>query len=109
MALRPDQFPATLEKGLAPVYLLGGAEPLLIQECRDQVIHAAQSAGFTERSVHEVHVGFDWDELSEESAAPSLFSSQKILDIRLPSWSRATCWPRNRRSKSCCWPGLRAA
>jgi DNA polymerase-3 subunit delta len=85
MSLRPDQLPATLEKGLAPVYLLGGAEPLLIQECRDQVIHAAQSAGFTERSVHEVHFGFDWDELCEQSAAPSLFSSQKILDIRLPT------------------------
>jgi len=29
--------------------------------------------------------GFDWERLSEDSAAPSLFSSRKIMDIRLPS------------------------
>ncbi len=85
MALRPEQLPAALENGLAPVYLLAGAEPLLLQESRDAVIHAAQAAGFTERSVHEVSARFDWNQLSEESAAPSLFSSQKILDIRLPT------------------------
>ena len=34
---------------------------------------------------HEVSARFDWSQLSEESAAPSLFSSRKILDIRLPT------------------------
>jgi DNA polymerase-3 subunit delta len=82
---RPEQLPALLERGLAPVYLLAGAEPLLLQECRDQVIHAAQAEGFTERSVHEAGARFDWSRLAEESAAPSLFASRKILDIRLPN------------------------
>jgi DNA polymerase-3 subunit delta len=85
MAVRPEQLAATLERGLAPVYLLAGAEPLLVQECRDQVIRAAQARGFAERTVFEVSGKFDWARLTEESAAPSLFSSQKILDIRLPT------------------------
>ena len=85
MSLRPEQLAGALQKGLAPVYLLAGAEPLLLQECRDAVIHAAQAAGFAERSVHEVSGKFDWNQLAEESAVPSLFSSQKILDIRLPT------------------------
>ena len=65
MAVRPEQLPANLEKGLAPVYLLAGAEPLLLQECRDQVIRTAQGGGFAERSVHEVSGRFDWSKLSE--------------------------------------------
>ena len=82
---RPEQLPALLERGLAPVYLVAGAEPLLVQECRDQVIRAAQAEGFTERTVYEASGRFDWSRLAEESAAPSLFASRKILDIRLPN------------------------
>lgn len=82
---RPEQLPALLERGLAPVYLLAGAEPLLVQECRDQVIGAAQAKGFSERSVHEASGRFDWSRLAEESAAPSLFASRRILDVRLPN------------------------
>lgn len=85
MALNPEQLPASLEKGLAPVYLLAGSEPLLLQECRDQVIQAATAAGYTERNVFEATARFNWDNIAEESAAPSLFSSLKILDIRLPT------------------------
>lgn len=85
MSIRPDQLPAQLARSLAPVYLVAGAEPLLVQECRDLVIRAAQERGFAERSVHEVTARFDWSRPAEDSAAPSLFSSRKILDIRLPT------------------------
>ena len=85
MALRPEALAPALEKSLAPVYLLAGAEPLLLQECRDQVIRAAQARGFTERNVHEAGGRFDWSRLDEDSNAMSLFASRKILDIRLPT------------------------
>jgi DNA polymerase III subunit delta len=85
MSIRPEQLPAQLARSLAPVYLLAGAEPLLVQECRDLVIRAAQAQGFAERTVHDVTLRFDWSRLAEESAAPSLFSARRILDIRLPS------------------------
>ena len=85
MSVRPEQLPAALARQLAPVYLVAGAEPLLVQECRDQVIQAAQKRGFAERTVYEVSGKFDWSQLAEESAALSLFSSQKIVDLRLPT------------------------
>lgn len=85
MGVNPNQLPGLLAKSLAPVYLFGGSEPLLLQECRDQVIQAAQQQGFAERNVHEVRRGFDWGLLAEDSAALSLFSSRKIVDIRLPT------------------------
>jgi DNA polymerase-3 subunit delta len=89
-AVKPDQLPSLLEQSLAPVYLLAGAEPLLLQECRDQVIQAAQARGFAERTVHEVSRGFAWESLADDSAAPSLFSSRKILDVRLPTGKPGT-------------------
>lgn len=85
MAIKPEQLPAQLARSLAPAYLIAGAEPLLVQECRDQVIRAAQARGFVERTVHDANARFDWNRLAEDSAAPSLFSSRKILDIRLAS------------------------
>lgn len=83
--MRPEQLAAHLERSLAPVYLIAGSETLLVQECRDQVIRAAQAQGFAERSLHEVGPRFDWGRLAEDSSAPSLFSSRRILDIRLPT------------------------
>lgn len=85
MAVKADQLPAHLARSLDPVYLIAGSEPLLVQECRDQVIQAAQQQGFVERTVHEVTPKFDWGLLSEDAASLSLFSSKKILDIRLPT------------------------
>lgn len=85
MSVKPDQLPSLLERSLAPAYLIAGAEPLLVQECRDHVIRSAQARGFAERTVHDVGAVFDWDRLQEESAAPSLFSSRRIVDLRLPS------------------------
>ena len=83
--MRPEQLAAHLERSLAPVYLLAGSEPLLLQECRDQVIRAAQAQGFTERTVFDTGGRFDWNALAEDSAAPSLFASRRILDVRLPT------------------------
>ena len=79
MAARPEQLPALLERSLAPVYLLAGAEPLLLQECRDQVFRAAHGQGFTERKVHEAGARFDWGLITEDSASLSLFASRKIM------------------------------
>jgi DNA polymerase-3 subunit delta len=87
---RPDQLPGLLERSLAPAYLIAGTEPLLVQECRDQVLRAAQARGFDERTVHECGRWFDWNVLQETSAAPSLFSSRRILDLRLPTGKPGT-------------------
>lgn len=85
MSLKPEQLAARLQQSLEPVYLIGGKEPLLVQECRDAVIQAAQAQGFVERTVHEAGARFDWAALTEDSQALSLFSSRKIIDVRLPT------------------------
>lgn len=85
MALSCAQLPAALERGLAPCYLIGGPEPLLVEECRDQVRATAAAAGFDERDILQVDRGFDWDRLAQAAATPSLFASRRILDLRLPT------------------------
>ena len=85
MAVNAGQLPTLLSKSLAPVYLLAGAEPLLVQECRDQVIRTAQQQGFAERTVFDVTAKFDWALLTGDAAELSLFSNRKIMDVRLPT------------------------
>ncbi len=82
MPLRAGQLASSLQRGLAPVYLVGGEEPLLLQECCDQIREAAKAQGFVERELLQVERGFDWSEL-QQAAAPSLFASQKLIDLRL--------------------------
>ena len=82
MPIRPDQLAGSLQRGLAPVYLIGGEEPLLLQECCDQVREAAKAQGYVERELLQAERGFDWSEL-QQAAAPSLFATQKIIDLRL--------------------------
>lgn len=82
MPLRADQLAGSLKRGLAPVYLVGGEEPLLLQECCDQIREAAHAKGFIERELLQVERGFDWSEL-QQVAAPSLFATQKIIDLRI--------------------------
>jgi DNA polymerase-3 subunit delta len=85
MQLRAGQLAAQLARSLEPVYLVAGAEALLVQECRDQIIEAARQQGFVERDVYAVEGKFDWGSMAADSATLSLFSSRKIVDIRLPT------------------------
>ena len=85
MPVRPDQLPASLQRGLSALYLFGGAEPLLLQECRDQVWAAAKEQGYLEREILHVDRSFDWMSLEHAAATPSLFASRKIVDLRLPT------------------------
>jgi len=82
MALRADQLAGSLQRGLAPVYLIAGEEPLLLLECCDAVREAARSQGYVERELLQAERGFDWS-LLQQAAAPSLFASQKIIDLRI--------------------------
>lgn len=83
--IRPDGLSASLAKRLEPAYLLAGAEPLLVQECRDQIIHAAREHGFLERQIFQVDKSFDWQELEAAGMEQSLFASRKVIDLRIPT------------------------
>ncbi|MGA9573694.1 MAG: DNA polymerase III subunit delta [Lysobacterales bacterium] len=82
MQIKADQLAGSLKHGLAPVYLVGGDEPLLLLECCDQIREAARAGGFVERELLHADGKFDWSEL-RQAATPSLFSSRKIIDLRL--------------------------
>ncbi|MBI4005538.1 MAG: DNA polymerase III subunit delta [Gammaproteobacteria bacterium] len=84
MRLRADQLFSNLNRsGLAPIYLISGDEPLQVMECADEVRRFARERNFEERLVLDVGNGFDWNSLIEASANLSLFSSRRLLELRL--------------------------
>lgn len=83
--LRPEQLEATLKQGLAPIYLVSGEEPLLIQEACDQIRAAARASDFGERELYHADAGFDWTQLLSAANSLSLFADKKILEVRLPT------------------------
>lgn len=90
MRLKPDQLERHLEKGLAPVYLLAGDEPLQLMEAADAVRAAARVHGYTEREVFVVEKGFDWGAIEAASDSLSLFAEQRIIELRLPTGKPGT-------------------
>jgi DNA polymerase-3 subunit delta len=80
-----DNLAGNLSRTLAPVYLVSGDEPLLVNEAVDAIRAKARSQGFTERELHVVERGFDWQALLSESRAMSLFAERKIVEIRMAS------------------------
>lgn len=85
MKTNPGQLPQLLRKSLAPVYLVSGDEPLLVQECCDQIRVAAKKAGFHDRLTFHADQQLDWNVVADEFSAMSLFSDQRRIEIRLPT------------------------
>ena len=85
MRLSLEQLPAALQRGLAPVYLLSGEEPLLIDEAAAAVRAAARAAGYADRLVFFIDRGFAWDELRNAAQSLSLFAERRLFELRLPS------------------------
>jgi len=85
MKIKLEQLAGQLKKGLAPLYIISGDEPLLVQEAADLVRKQAREAGCHERIVMNVEKGFDWNSLLQESSGMSLFADKRLLELRLPT------------------------
>ena len=86
MQLRPENLGPHLKKQLLPVYLVSGDEPLLVQECCDQIRARARDDGCVERQIIEGGAAkFDWSELLHGATEMSLFAERKLIELRLPS------------------------
>lgn len=89
MNVYPEQLESALanpvDNPLASVYLVSGDEPLQIMEATDMIRGVCREQGYDEREIFDVDASFDWQLFNEEAASMSLFSSQRILDVRLPS------------------------
>ena len=83
MRLTCQELPAALKKGLAPVYLVSGAEPLLLDEAVDRVRAAAREADFSERALHLADARFNWSELHADARSRSLFASRRMVEVRM--------------------------
>jgi DNA polymerase III subunit delta len=83
MRLNPPQLAAALQRGLAPLYLVAGEEPLLQQEALDAIRAAARAKGYSEREALDVERGFDWQRLADTCNSMSLFASLRIVELRL--------------------------
>ena len=85
MTIKLPQLQQSLSQSIAPIYLIAGAEPLLVQEGREMVMKAAASQGYAERELLIAEARFDWDNELMAAGAPSLFTQQKVIDLRLAS------------------------
>lgn len=84
MRLKPAELASALAKGLAPIYLLSGSEPLQQGEAADAIRLAARQSGFATREILSVDAHFSWRSLLEEASTLSIFSDKKIIDLRIP-------------------------
>lgn len=83
MLIKPEQLQAHLKKGLSPLYLVAGDEPLLVLEAADSIRSQARAEGYREREIMNVEAGFDWNALLAASDNMSLFGDRRIIELRL--------------------------
>jgi len=86
MELKPEAVAARSGDPLRPVYLIAGPETLRVLEAADAVRQQARAQGIGEREVFDADGrDFDWHQLDASFNAPSLFSAQRLIEVRLPS------------------------
>lgn len=85
MKLRGDQLEGALAKKLASIWLISGDEPLLIDEALAQIRQTARAQGYDERQAFQSESGFDWKGWLAGFDSLSLFSSRKLIELRLPT------------------------
>ena len=84
MQVNADRLEERLaDRGLEKFYFFYGEEPLQALECAGAVRHQAISEQVTERVIFDVNVGIDWQVLLDGNKEMSLFSSRRLVEIRL--------------------------
>lgn len=85
MKIPANRLHTHLREPLKPCYLISGGEPLLVEEALDEVRAAARKQGFDSRELHVQLTGFDWRSLTAAGHELSLFSSRRLVELRLPA------------------------
>ena len=86
MQIKANQLGRHLDAGrFAPIYLVYGDEPLLVDEACANIVEAAEANGFSDRNRFDLAVDGSLDEALAGAANLSLFASKRMLDIRLPA------------------------
>ena len=74
-----------LARGIRPVYVILGEEPLQGLEAADAVRAAARASGFAARTVLDLSAAGDWNAFEAAIRDRSLFAERGLIDLRLPS------------------------
>jgi DNA polymerase-3 subunit delta len=90
MQLRAEELGRHLSRSLAALYVIHGDEPLQSLEAADAIRAAAREKGYAEREVLTVERSFDWNQLLVSGASLSLFSSKKLIELRIPGGKPGT-------------------
>ena len=90
MRLSTEQLATHLTRELKPLYTVFGDEPLLALEATDRIRAKARAAGYVEREVLTVDTGFKWPQLAMAASSQSLFATQKLLELRIPTGKPGT-------------------
>ncbi|MDD4912968.1 MAG: DNA polymerase III subunit delta [Sideroxydans sp.] len=85
MRISTEDLPQHLKRGLGALYVIHGEALLLAIEAADAIRNAAREAGYTERETIIAEQYFKWGELRNSAQSMSLFSSRKVIDLRIPS------------------------
>lgn len=85
MNISATRLPDLLARGLAPLYVLVGDEPLAAQEAEDAIRAAARAAGHGERTVHTMQGRVNWQVIFASGDNLSLFAARRLVEIRIPS------------------------
>jgi DNA polymerase-3 subunit delta len=80
MKCDPRQLARQL-KTPAPVYVIHGDEPLLVQESLDLLRAFARKHGYSERDRHDVAKGDEWETALRSCDTLSLFAERKVLEL----------------------------
>ena len=65
---------------------MSGDEPLLVQECCDQIRARAVEQGCSEREVLDAGTTtFNWQDILQSATSMSLFAERRLVELRLPS------------------------
>ncbi|MBS0319995.1 MAG: DNA polymerase III subunit delta [Proteobacteria bacterium] len=83
--IRADDLARALARGVAPLYVVHGDEPLFVIEAADQVRIAARAAGCSERETLVVEPGFKWDAFLASQNNLGLFGGRTLVDLRMPT------------------------
>ena len=85
MKIAARQLEGQLKKGLAALYAVHGAEPLVALEAADRIREAARKSGAAEREVFYAEPGVDWSRLDASASNLSLFSAKRMVELRIPT------------------------
>src|SRR5690554_5449987 len=87
MRVKAEQLTSQIQHSLPAITVIFGEEALLVEEAADLVRQQARKQGIGERQVWHADARFDWSKLRFSDESLSLFTSQKLVEIRLPSSS----------------------